>query len=205
MTQKTLIFLGPSGCGKGTQVKLVKEYLESLPGALPVAHLVMGDLFRAMWKEGVGYSFDLSRDINDRGGLQPAFMQVRLWTQFFVDSLNGNEHLIIDGSPRRIEDAILMESAFDFYGMEKPTMVFIDTDIEESKKRMFHRAHIEGRKDDLLLANVESRMAWYKEFVVPAIDHFRNKDKFGFVTINGNGSIEEVFSEIKQKVFNDNN
>jgi len=205
MTQKTLIFLGPSGCGKGTQVKLVKEYLGSLPGALPVVNLVMGDMFRAMWKDGVGYSYDLSRSINKAGGLQPAFIQIRLWVQFLVDNIKGGEHLIIDGSPRRIEDAMLMESAFDFYGMEKPTMVFIDTDIEESKKRILHRAHTEGRKDDLLLSDVESRMAWYKEFVIPSINYFRDKEKFGFVTINGNGSIEEVFSEIKQKVFNDNN
>lgn len=204
MKKHTLIFLGPSGCGKGTQVELVKKYLSEKDSETPIAHLVMGDLFRAMWKKE-GYSFDLSKEIMIEGGLQPSFMQVKLWSQFFVDNVHGNEHIIIDGSPRRVTDAELMESAFDFYGREKPTLVFINCDIAESKERIIKRAEKEGRREDLKEETIDSRMEWYKEHVVPSIDFFRNKDKYNFAEIDGNGTIEEVFAEIKQKVFNDNN
>ena len=128
-------------------------------------------------------------------------MQVKLWSQFLVDNMHGNEHLLIDGSPRRIEDAILMESAFDFYKRDKPTLIFIKTSIGESKKRILHRAHIENRKDDLLESDIDSRMKWYQDYVVPSIDFFRNKEKFGFVEIDGEQSIEDVWKQIKEKVF----
>ncbi len=204
MKQHTLIFLGPSGSGKGTQVELVKKYLSEKDAGTPIVHLVMGDLFRAMWKKE-GYSFDLSRDIMTAGGLQPSFMQVKLWSQFFVDNIKGNEHLIIDGSPRRITDAELMESAFDFYEREKPTLVFINCPIDEVKERIVARAKEKGRVEDLKMETINSRMEWYKEHVVPSIDFFRDKEKYNFVEIDGNQTREAVFAEIKQKVFNDNN
>jgi len=203
MRKHTLIFLGPSGCGKGTQVELVKKYLAEKDSATPIAHLVMGDLFRAMWKEE-GYSNDLSRDIMKVGDLQPAFIQVKLWSQFFVDNVKGGEHLVIDGSPRRIQDSKLMESAFQFYEREKPTLVFIKTDIEESKKRILARAEKEGRLEDMTEEVIDARMQWYKDFVIPAADYFRNKPEYNFAEIDGNGTIEEVFADLKQKVFDDN-
>ncbi len=203
MKRLALMFLGPSGCGKGTQVKLLKEYLAKQDPDTAIVNLVMGDLFRSMWKDGTGFSADLSREINKKGGLQPSFLQVMLWVDYLVNNIKGDEHIIIDGSPRRVEDAQLMESAFDFYGIDRPALVFINTDIEESKRRILHRAHTEGRKDDQFISDVEKRMDWYREFVIPAIDYFRNKNKFRFIEVNGNQDIEGVFSELKAKLFND--
>ncbi len=200
MKNQTLIFLGPSGSGKGTQVEKVKAYLQEKDVDTPIAHLVMGDLFRSMWK-GDRYSDDVSRAINIEGGLQPGFLQVALWSQFLVDNVHGNEHLIIDGSPRRVIDAELMETAFDFYKKEKPVLVFINCDLDIVKERIIERASRPEDKDE---KTIDSRLAWYTEFVVPAIDYFRNKEKFGFVEIDGSKTREEVFVEIKAKVFNDN-
>lgn len=200
---QTLIVLGPSGCGKGTQIKLIKEYLAEQGNTLPVVHLVMGDLFRAFW-ETEGYSRNLSRSIQKEGGLQPAFMQIRLWSQFFVDNISGNEHIIIDGSPRRILDAKLMESAFDFYKREKPTMIYTKCDRSISIERIKERADRKGKKgsraEDRTEETIKSRMDWFDEFVVPAIDYFRDKDKFNFVEIDGNVGIQEVFAQIKEKL-----
>jgi adenylate kinase len=200
MNNKTLIFIGPSGSGKGTQVEKVKAYLKEKDANTPIAHLVMGDLFRTMFK-GNRYSDIISRDINLEGGLQPGFLQVVLWSQFLVDNIHGNEHVIIDGSPRRLIDAQLMETAFDFYRKEKPTLVFINCDLAIVKDRIIARANRPEDKDEKV---VDARLAWYTEFVVPAIDYFRNKEKFGFVEIDGSRTREEVFAEIKAKVFNDN-
>jgi adenylate kinase family enzyme len=196
---QTLIFLGPSGCGKGTQIKLVKEYLKGKGNELPVVNLVMVNLFRSFWKTE-GYSKDLSKKIENAGGLQPGFMQIRLWSQFFVDNLTGGEHLIIDGSPRRLIDAKLMESAFDFYKHKKPMMVFINCSDEISRDRLHSRAKIEGREDDLVEGKIEGRLEWFHEHVQPAIDYFKDKEKFNFVEIDGNVGIQEVFEQIKEKV-----
>jgi adenylate kinase len=198
-TPQTLIVLGPSGCGKGTQIKLIKEYLEEKGNTLPVVNLVMGNLFRSFWKTE-GYSVDLSRKVEEAGGLQSGFMQIRLWSQFFVDNLKGSEHLIIDGSPRRLIDSKLMESAFDFYNHKKPTMVFINCNDDTARDRLHGRAKIEGRADDLVEGRIEGRLAWFHDHVQPAIDYFKNKEKFNFVEIDGNVGIQEVFEQIREKV-----
>ena len=196
---QTLIVLGPSGCGKGTQIKLIKEHFQQKGNKLPVVNLVMGDLFRKFWKEE-GYTQDMSRKIVKAGDLQPGFLQIRLWSQFFVDNLGGKEHLIIDGSPRRLIDAKLMESAFEFYKHEKPTMVFINCDRKIAKERILSRARVESRTEDLKEEVIDARLDWYEEFVIPAIDYFRDKEKFNFVEIDGSVGIQEVFEQIKEKV-----
>jgi len=199
MRQHSLIFLGPSGSGKGTQIKLVKEYLREKTPDIDVAYMYTGDMLREMWSHEK-YTNILSKNINLEGGLQPGFIPVMLWSKFFIENLLGNEHIIFDGTPRRINDAELLESAFVFYNRVKPTLVFVDCPLDVVKQRIIERA---TRPEDRKESTVDSRLQWYVDYVIPTIDFYRNKDMYNFVEINGNQEREKVFAEIKQKVFND--
>ena len=46
---QTFIFIGRSGSGKGTQIKLLEEYLSDKN--FKIKSVVMGDIFRSFFKE----------------------------------------------------------------------------------------------------------------------------------------------------------
>lgn len=201
---ETFIILGISGSGKGTQLKMVRDVLESKSNSLPVVELVMGDLFRKLWSAS-GYTEDLSKQIVDRGELQPSFLQINLWSNFFRDNLKGEEHLLIDGSPRRLTDAEAMDSAFRFYNRKKPNFVFLNVSREEAKKRLLKRAKDEAGEDywrdyeDKEESRIEGRFDWYEEHVIPAIKYFENNEYYNFIEVDGERSVEEIHQEIIER------
>lgn len=198
MEPQTFIFLGRSGCGKGTQADRVEKYLKAKDQDRNIIYLEMGGLFREFWKSD-DYTNTLSRKIMERGDLQPAFIQIYLWTKFLLESLSGNEHLIVDGTPRRIEDAQVIDSAFKFYGRAKPHFIFLNVSREWAKQRIIERIKVSGRVEDLDPKIIDSRLDWYEKFVEPSINFFRNNPDYNFVEIDGEQSIEEVHQEILKK------
>ena len=57
-----LIFVGPQGCGKGTQAKVVAE-------KMGLCHISMGDLLRDLIKNGEGELRERVREVVDAGEL----------------------------------------------------------------------------------------------------------------------------------------
>ncbi|MCR4310962.1 MAG: nucleoside monophosphate kinase, partial [Candidatus Taylorbacteria bacterium] len=96
----TFIFTGPSGCGKGTQVELLKKYLEEKSPEIPQFHSYTGDGFRAFMK-GTTLASKRAKEIQEAGELQPEFLAVWLWAGNLINNVTGAEHLFIDGSPRK--------------------------------------------------------------------------------------------------------
>jgi len=211
MTPKTFIFLGSSGSGKGTQTKNIRNFLESRGETQNIVELGMGDIFRIFWKDS-SLTADLSRVILERGGLQPCFLQIYLWTQFFIENLSEDTHLLIDGTPRRIEDARALDSAFRFYSRSKPVVVYLKVSREWAKERLLERAQ-SSESHELLgadslrvledsdLEKIESRLDWFEESALPAIDFFREKHEYTFIEVNGEQSIEAVKEEIIRQAF----
>lgn len=196
MKPETFIFLGPSGCGKGTQVALLKTYLETHMPSTAIISIDVGSLFRDFWQKG-GYTEKLSQAINARGGLQPAFLQVYQWANVLVGALEGREHIIIDGTPRRLVDAHIMDSVFPFFMREKPYFIFLNISRDTARKRIIERARTAGgRPEDRDQALIESRLDWYDTYVVPAIDFFRDNARYHFIEINGDQPIEKVHEDI---------
>lgn len=194
--------MGSSGSGKGTQVELLRRYLEDQGGK--VVTLGMGDLFREFWAKE-GYANSLSRKIVEVGGLQPSFLQIYLWSEFLQNKVSSEEHLIIDGSPRRIEDAKAMPGALSFLGRDKIRFIYLTIAENVAKERLVSRVS----KDDPLreledsdVAKIEARLSWFKEHSLPAVDFFRKDKNTDFIEVNGEGTIESIHSEIIHKAFN---
>ncbi|MDZ7726668.1 MAG: nucleoside monophosphate kinase [Candidatus Campbellbacteria bacterium] len=207
MDLQTFIILGSSGSGKGTQTRMLNQYLEEVDKERGVIELVMGDNLRELWRRQ-GYTEERSKELMELGKLQPSFLQIYTWTQFFIDNLEGNEHLIVDGTPRRIEDAIAMDSAFRFYERPKPKFIFLDISREEAKKRLLERSAQSKNKTDLRSIEdeeekIESRLDWFEEFVLPAVDFFKNNPDYKFINIDGELPVEEVHRSIIKKAFED--
>lgn len=196
MGPKTFIFIGRSGCGKGTQVDLLKKYLEEKDLLHPILSIETGDNFRA-FLNGESYASGLSRDIYSRGELQPEFLAVYMWANLMLRDIKGNEHVILDGSPRRLREAIVLDTALTFFKQQNPIVVHIEVSREWSKLRLRGR----GREDDVNEAEVEKRLSWFDEEVVPALNWFRAAKGYKVVDINGEQPIPGVFKELVDKVF----
>ena len=133
MKTLTNIFIGRSGCGKGTQIKQLTQSVESQDWKR-VFHLEAGDRFRKFIEEE-SYSTKLAREISDDGGLQPEFLSIWAWGGELAKGFKEDQHLFIDGTPRRLIEAKILESVFDFYNIEKQ----IRNNMLESFKKEINR------------------------------------------------------------------
>lgn len=191
MDTHTFIIIGRSGCGKGTQAKLLIDFLSEKNPTIPLKYLESGDKFRSFLKEQ-GYTQELSRAIMHEGRLQPSFLAVHIWSHILIESMEGNEHLILDGTPRTLPEAMVLDSAMEFYSRTKPTVLYLDVSREWSRARLSERK----RADDVSSAEVEKRLGWFDTEVMPALTYLKNNPLYTFLTINGEQSIEDVHKEI---------
>ena len=192
----TFIFTGRSGCGKGTQVELLRKYIARYDERhRRIFYLETGARFRDFIAEE-GYTRKLSKEVYRLGDRQPDFLAVWMWSHMLIDDLTGQEHLIIDGTPRSLNEAKILEGAMAFYGRIKPYVVYLDVSRAWSEKHLLSR----GRSDDDL-SGVKKRLDWYDRDVAPAIEFYRNNPAVTFVQISGEQSVGAVHEELIQKIF----
>lgn len=194
---QTFIFIGRSGCGKGTQAELLKKYLEEKDFGHPSIYIETGERFRSFITGG-SYASKLSKEIMDKGMLQPEFLAVLMWSEEMIGKINDNEHLFIDGTPRRLREAMVLDTALTFFKRGMSFIININVSSELSRKRLNER----GRSDDVDLEDIERRLKWFETDVLPAIEWFRNNPKYRVLDINGEQTILEAHAEIIRKVFN---
>lgn len=190
MNPQTFIFFGPSGSGKGTQAKLLIEEIKKRDASKEVLYIETGQKFREFMTES-SFTAKETKRIIEEGGLLPEFLPIWIWTEYFVRHIGGNEHIILDGLSRRPHEAPILDSAIKFYKRENPFVVSIELSDEIAADRLRNR----GRTDDNNL-DIEARLKWYKDNVMPAIDYFRNNPFYKFVAVDGSRSIEEVHQDI---------
>lgn len=194
MLPQNFIFIGRSGCGKGTQAKLLKEHLNKVDPRKNVFYLQTGAEFRKFIQKE-GYTQNLSRKIYDEGALQPEFLSIYMWSHLLVENFKEDEHLIVDGTPRKFHEAGALHSIFDFYKREKPYLIFIKTGEQWAIDRLNDRGRFDDNSDD-----IKSRLGWYETEVLPAIGFYRNNFKYHFIEINGEQTIEKVHQDILSKL-----
>jgi len=195
---QTYIFIGRSGCGKGTQAKLLIEKLQSagvISEQNPFFHIETGAGFREL-VSGTGYTSRLSKEVMDRSDRQPDFLAVWIWGDFLVKNLKGNEHLIFDGCPRSLYEATMLIEALQFYGRSDINVIYMDVSNDWSIARLKAR----GRFDDQKAGDIEKRLAWFEKDVLPAIDFFAKNEHCHFYQVNGEQTVELVHQEIMNKL-----
>ena len=195
MSPQTFIFIGRSGCGKGTQADFLQKYLKTQDPGCEIFYLETGSRFRDFIK-GDSLSSKLSLDISHRGDRQPDFLAVWMWAHLFVENLKGNEHVIIDGTPRSINEANALDSAVKFYNRQPAKVIYLNVSRAWAEKRLSGR----GRTDDRSLLEVKKRLDWFETDVLPAVSHLQEHPEYRFLDINGEQPIEEIHHEIINKI-----
>lgn len=190
MTQQTFIFIGRSGCGKGTQAKLLSDYLKKMDPNRDVLYIQSGAEFREFVK-GQSATQKRAKDIQDVGGLQPEFLAIYMWVNVLVNQYKENEHIIMDGMPRKFHEAGVLDSIFDFYKIQRPCVINIDISKDISIDRMLARKRSDDTRED-----IEERLSWYETDVVPAIGYYQDNKNYRFIKLDGERPIEEIHKDI---------
>lgn len=192
------IFYGKAGSGKGTQAKLLQDYLNSQNKKTII--IEAGANFRA-FAQGEGFVQEKTRATINSGQLMPAFMPIYLWSKALVESFTANEEIIFDGVARKLEEAPILDSALGYLDFEKVFIFHVHISDETALNRMHSRAAlagIEARKDDLDSIAARARLEAYQEQVVPVINYFKAHPIYQVIEIDGEVDVSHVFEQIKQ-------
>jgi adenylate kinase len=190
MLPLTVIFIGPQGSGKGTQIEKIKTLLESRDRRR-VVDIQTGRRFRALAAKQETFAEDKIAASLGQGVLQPDFITAVLWGQAMIDQLDEKSHLLIDGFPRTLAQIPDLEDALRFF--ERGTVDVINLLTPEAVVR--DRMHSRARADDTD-ESIEERLRWYREETVPVIEFYRTRNNTRVHDLDGTQSIDGVSEQI---------
>lgn len=191
MQPATVIFIGPQGSGKGTQIDKLRTALEEVDPTRKVVDIQTGRRFRAMAAKGEGYTEQHVQETLNSGVLQPLFLSTVLWGDAMIQHVDQECHLLIDGFPRIVREARILDTALTFYKRDPITVVNLETPESVVRERMQSRAR-EDDTDD----SIEERLRWYREETMPVIEYYRTHPHANVCDIDGTQTIEEVQAAI---------
>lgn len=195
MEKKFFIFIGRSGGGKGTQAELLKQYLEK-KGHESVLHVTTGGGFRDFLTKDI-YIAKLSKEINDKGGLQPEFLAVWNMANIFIDALKGGETIILDGAPRKPFEVHVLHSLITFLEYKNPVVIYLDVKESIAKDHLFSRSRSDDNEE-----SITKRMNWFETEVLPTLEVYLHDPRYNVIHVNGDQSIEDVHNELIAKLEN---
>jgi adenylate kinase len=175
-----LMILGAPGSGKGTQGKLLAEFLK-------VPEVSTGELLRAAVKQGTALGKEAKKNM-DRGELVPDSVIVGLIKEI-LDSKEAARGVMMDGFPRTVAQAQAVDKLLAGKKAKVDRVVLLDVAEEELVKRLLARAAKEGRSDDNL-ESIKTRLKVYHEQTQPLISYY---EKQGVVRrVPGMGSVDDI-------------
>ena len=189
MQPQTFIFFGQVGSGKGTQVKLLMDFLKER-GGKECVYAYPGNEYRRIIESG-NYTGSLIKESVSRGELQPGFLTDAIVANILISSLTAESNLIADGYPREVTQTESFEKMLKFYKRTDIKIIYIEVSKEEAMKRNLLR----GRHDDTP-EGIKKRFDEYMNKVVPAMNYFKGKTGYTIYTINGEQSVENVHKDI---------
>ncbi len=185
MKPQTIIFIGPQGSGKGTQVQRISEYLRE-HSQQPVTNIETGKAFRRLAQEG-GYTAQRVKELLAEGEMVPNFLTKAFVVKFLIRNLTPQTHLTMDGFPRNLVQVKFIDDLMEFYKREGLSVVYLDVPEEVVRVRMAGRK----RSDDTPQL-IDERLRLYRQNTLPIIEAYKMRDDVNFIHIDGTHSIEEI-------------
>ena len=184
-----IVFFGPEGSGKGTQAKLLAEYLH-----LPI--LTSGDLVRDAAANDKGIIGEVCRQALSEGKYVADSEMFVLWKWRLKDE-DAKGGWIMDGFPRNVEQAAFLDDKIDKYGYKVERVFYLALPEEESYKRLLARGRPLHEGTNELHDSpqrIKQRLEIYKSGEQAVIDYYRKKGVL--VEVNANQAVEDVHKEI---------
>jgi len=205
---RKIVILGAPGSGKGTQAKkLQKEFGWN--------HISTGDILRSEIEKKSDVGAKVEQFVNE-GKLVPDDIIIEL----IKKRLSGNKAqtgFILDGFPRNVVQAEKLNRILDNLKINLDAVLLIDVDENEIIKRISKRfvcencgpvivdnaddkkcPHCGGklyRREDDTPKTVKHRLEVFEKQTRSLINYYKGRNLFK--SVNGNGSIDEVYERIK--------
>ena len=185
---KKIVLLGPPGCGKGTQSKLLVEKDNFV-------QLSTGDLLRS---ETSNSDSDLGKKVKylmESGELVPDKIVIDIIINKVEE--HKNKSIVFDGFPRNLKQAEVLDSSLENVSVKLDHAILFQIDFKILEERINNRISetkgSEQRKDD----NTETllnRIEVFKSSTLPIVKYYEEK---GIMSkIDGMQKVNEVYAEI---------
>ena len=167
MRYRTYLIFGAPGAGKGTQGKILGAIPRFLPSRLRRCGFRSLDTRTTV----VGQAF---LEYSSKGELVPDEISVQLWMARIADAVGAHtfkpdiDSLILDGIPRNVEQAKIMEEMIEV----KKVFHLSCPDRDALITRLKKRALKENRFDDANEETIRRRLATYEAESKPVIDYY---------------------------------
>ncbi len=180
-----LVLFGPPGAGKGTQSqKLIEKY--------GLIHLSTGDLLRGEIAQGTALGLEADHLMKE-GKLVPDSVVIGMISHK-LDSNAAVKGFIFDGFPRTVAQAEALDELLISKAAPISGMVALEVDDDELERRLLLRGKDSGRADDANPEVIRKRIKEYNDKTAPVAEFYKGQSKFS--SINGIGSVDEIFAAI---------
>ncbi len=180
-----LVLFGPPGAGKGTQSeKIIKQY--------NLVHLSTGDILRGEISQGTELGIE-AKKLMDQGILVPDEVVIGMISNK-LDSNKAANGFIFDGFPRTVAQAEALDELLKSKSATISGMIALEVNDDELEKRLLNRGKDSGRPDDANPEVIRKRIVEYNSKTAPVANYYKDQNKF--TSINGIGSVDEIFTSI---------
>ncbi len=210
-----IIMLGRSGCGKGTQAKFLVD-------AFHLEYIGTGSSLRTFAERDNTAAHHL-KEMLATGNLVPSWLAFFVWMErlTYSDVYKG---VLFDGSPRKLEEAKMLDEVLEWFGRKKVKVILIDISREEAVKRLMKRricskcgkgAYLDDQHSNTTQCHycygeltvrmednpegIKTRLNWFDDEVIESVEFYKNKGKL--IVVNGEQSPEDVQKEILNKLY----
>ncbi len=186
-----LVLFGPPGAGKGTQSqKLIEKY--------GLIHLSTGDLLRGEISQGTALGLE-AKKLMDEGKLVPDAVVIGMISHK-LDANKEAKGFIFDGFPRTVAQAEALDLLLETKNAPISGMVALEVTDDELEQRLLLRGKDSGRPDDANPEVIRKRIKEYNDKTAPVAGFYKDQQKFK--SINGIGSIHDIFNAITAVISN---
>lgn len=201
-----IVLLGPPGSGKGTQAQILERNFGW-------KYIGTGQILRSLVEKKDPMALQ-AKAYMDRGELVPDELMVRILLREMEDK--WGEGLILDGFPRNVAQAEILETMMEKSGLHLDLVLLIEVPAEDIIQRLRERtqcnqcggifaerlstcprcgASIEQRQDDSL-RTIRRRLEIYQQQVEPLLSFYESRAILE--RIDGKGSIQEVAQRVEK-------
>ena len=185
-----LVIFGGPGSGKGTQSDLlIEEY--------GLFHISTGEVLRDQISRGTELG-KIADSFISGGNLIPDDLMISILGKVLDENADKVANgVIFDGFPRTIDQAKALTTLLEERYMKLNVVIGLEVADEELTKRLIKRGQDSGRSDDNA-ETIKKRLDVYHNQTSPLRDFYINEGVYA--AIEGNGSIADIFADIKVAV-----
>ena len=182
-----MIFFGPPGAGKGTQAKIISDFLNT-------SHLSTGDILRKKLLDNDNLANQLKEIMASGNLVSDDILNSIISSKLNIDTDRG---FILDGYPRTLQQSEFLNNFLTEASISLNYIIEIKINFQTLKNRILKRSSEQSREDDNINV-IETRYNEYLNSTQKVSSFYKGKYPSIFYEIDGSLQIEEITDRIKE-------